>query len=320
MAGPLPATIRRRIRHVVGQAATGVPQHQDRGDHADRRVQHQHDAQADRHLGRVPGPGQPVLGQHQALHDPGLTAALGQQPAGGGHQERGQHGPGGHPEEEPGGVEFLPPEQEHPPQADQEHHGGDVGHHPHRPVLDEDVRHVVAGAVLLVVLGVDLRQALHLAVPGAGGQDGQQVRDLDDLGRGFVLVVAADLDHRERARLAGVPVGLGGGDLHRLVVGLVDAEPAADRELQHGRDGEHEQAKLRAAAEQLHVLAAAHVPGRHGEQHGAAEDQRHRQHVRVAPQEDRVGEHVRDGGQLGPTGVRVDGVAARDSASRSWPR
>ena len=183
-------------------------------------------------LGGVAGAGQPVLGEHQPLHDPRLPAALGEQPAGGGHQERRHDRPGRHPEEHLGRLELLAPEQEHPPQPDQEHQGGDVGHHPHRPVLDEHVRHVVAGAVLLVVLGVDLAQALHLAVPGAGGQDRQQVRDFDDLDRRFVLVVAADLDHRERTRLAGVPVGLGCGDLHRLVVRLVDAEPAADRELQ----------------------------------------------------------------------------------------
>ena len=43
-----------------------------------------------------------VLGQHEALDDPGLTAVLGQQPARRVHKERGDDGPGGE-EQEPAG-------------------------------------------------------------------------------------------------------------------------------------------------------------------------------------------------------------------------
>ena len=91
-------------------------------------------------------------------------------------------------------VEFVPVEQPASPEREEHDQRRDVGHHPHRPVLDEHVRHVVPRPVLLLVLGVELVHALHLAVGVVGGQDGQHVGDVDDLRRRLVVVAPADLE------------------------------------------------------------------------------------------------------------------------------
>ena len=53
----------------------------------------------------------------------------------------------------PGRGQSSAPGQPAAPQAEERQQRAEVGHHPHRPVLDEDVRHVVAGAVLLLRTG-----------------------------------------------------------------------------------------------------------------------------------------------------------------------
>ena len=47
------------------------------------------------------------------------------------------------------------PDRPGPPQGEEQDKGGKIRHDPHGPVLDKDIRHVVTGAVLLLVLLVD---------------------------------------------------------------------------------------------------------------------------------------------------------------------
>src|SRR5579863_2484817 len=84
------------------QLFAGVLEHQQQVDGAQRAVQEHEDRQADRDPGGADRRGDPVLGQHDALHDPGLPAALCEQPAGGVYQERQHDAPRGHPQERPG--------------------------------------------------------------------------------------------------------------------------------------------------------------------------------------------------------------------------
>ena len=197
-------------------------------------MQHERD-HADPQLGRTDRRGQPVLGEHDALHDPRLPADLGEEPAGGVHQERQDDHPLRGPQEAPGGSQFVAAVQPQPPQADENHDDAEVGHHPHGPVLDEHVRYVVAGPELGDVLGLQRAEADDLAVPVVGGQQGQQVRDRQNLGRGVVVVAAPDLEQRERARLAGRPLRFSRRDLHGLVLGLDDAELVADQQRKQDR-------------------------------------------------------------------------------------
>ena len=180
----------------------------------------------------------PFLVFMQALHDPRLAAVLREHPAGGVDDQRRYGGPDRDAQEPPPIRRAASAEQPAAPDREQEEQPRGVGHDAHGPVLDEDVRHVVARAVLLLVLRVDVVEPLHLAVPGVGREQRQQVRDLNDLGGRLVPIAAADLEHRERARLARLPLCLGRRDLHRLVAVLDDAELAAD---EHGQEsGRHE--------------------------------------------------------------------------------
>ena len=63
--------------------------------------------------------------------------------------------------------------------------------------------------------------------------------------------------------------------------------------------------------EHLGALPAPDLPGGDREHDQAAGHQRREDHVRVAPDEHRVGEERADRGELGPAGVRVDLVADR---------
>ena len=64
------------------------------------------------------------------------------------------------------------------------------------------------------------------------------------------LLPAADLEEREGAvRRTGGPQGLGGGDLHGLVLALDHAELAADEHVQEDRRGQHGQRDDRRAPE-----------------------------------------------------------------------
>src|SRR5271169_177833 len=109
----------RRVRVGLGargwQLLAGVLQHQDQVDGAERAVQQDEYHQADPQRGDADGRGDPVLGQHDALHDPRLPAAFGQEPARGVHQERQHRCPYRYPEEHPGGGELFSPDQPQPP-------------------------------------------------------------------------------------------------------------------------------------------------------------------------------------------------------------
>src|ERR1700723_3017129 len=90
---------------------TRVLQHEQEIDGAERAVERDEGDDADPEPGGADGWRDAVLGQHDALHDPRLAAALGQQPARGVHHER-QHGrPYRDPQEHPGRGELSPPDQ-----------------------------------------------------------------------------------------------------------------------------------------------------------------------------------------------------------------
>src|SRR3954451_10442236 len=128
---------------LVGQAAPGVAEHQHELRDTERDVQEREDDEADHDLGRADRRRDAVRGLHQPLHDPRLAAVLGQHPARRVHDERGEHRPDGGAQEPLGRRELAPVHQPRAPQRQCRDHGGEVGHHAHRPVLDEDVRNVV---------------------------------------------------------------------------------------------------------------------------------------------------------------------------------
>ena len=106
----------------------------------------------------------------------------------------------------------------------------EVGHHAHRPVLDEHVRDVVARPVLLLVLRLQLVEARRPGRPRCRSPAATAGAGSAMIFVGVSsLLAAADLEHRERARLAGLPLRLRRRDLHRLVLGLDHAELAADQ-------------------------------------------------------------------------------------------
>ena len=79
--------------------------------------------------------------------------------------------------------------------------------------------------------------------------------------RGFILLgEPADLEEREAAGLAGVPLRLGGGDLHALRARHGLAEAVADDELEERDRHRHDQRQLRRLAEEVDVPAAQEVP------------------------------------------------------------
>ena len=111
-------------------------------------------------------------------------------------------------------------------------------------------------------------------------------------------VAAADLEQRERAGLAGGPLRLGRGDLHRLVLRLDYPQLIAD---QHGeQDGwhQHDQGQPGRPGEDLAVTAVPQLPGRDRQHDGGAGGQRGEQDLGVAPDEHRVGEQRPDVVQL----------------------
>ena len=68
-------------------------------------------------------------------------------------------------------------------------------------------------------------------------------------------------------RLLRVPERLGGGDLHRLVVGDDDAEVAAPPEVDRRDRDADDQRELRGLPEEILVPAAEDVPARDAEDH-----------------------------------------------------
>jgi hypothetical protein len=112
-----------------------------------------------------------------------------------------------------------------------------------------------------------------------GGQQRQQVRDRQDLRRGLVPVAAADLEQRERARLARGPLRLRRGDLHRLVARLDHPELVADEHREQDRRDQHDQRQPRRPGEHALVAAVAQLPRRDGEHHRGAGVPRCQQHL-----------------------------------------
>ena len=91
----------------------------------------------------------------------------------------------------------------------------------------------------------------------------------------LVVVAAADLEQRERARLAGVPLRLRRRDLHRLVPRLDHAELAAD---QHGAKIDRHQHDQRERADRANTSArpSPQMPRGHRQHDERAGDQRRR--------------------------------------------
>src|SRR5262252_278300 len=80
--------------------AARVAQHEHQEQRRQGDVDRDEDDQADDQGGGADRGGDPVLGEHEALHDPRLAAALGEEPARGVHQERRDDGPGGGEQEQ----------------------------------------------------------------------------------------------------------------------------------------------------------------------------------------------------------------------------
>src|SRR5262249_3982343 len=131
----------------------------------------------------------------------------------------------------------------------------------HRPVDHPDIRHVVARAVLLALLLLQLIEALNLAVEGAGGHVGKDSWDGDrEAGCLITRREAADLEERKAAGLAGVPLRLRGRDLHALRTGHGFPEAVADHQLEQcDREG-NDQRQLRRAPEDFDIPATEKVP------------------------------------------------------------
>ena len=140
-------------------------------------------------------------------------------------------------------VASLPRWSSHAPHsANSEHERAEVGHHAHRPVLDEHVRDVVAGPVLLLVLRVELVEA------DAPARSTLPVARIDSrCGISMIFVGVSSLlpppiwNAENEHGWQVVPLRLGGRDLHRLVRGLDDAELAADDQLQQDRRHQHDE-------------------------------------------------------------------------------
>ena len=242
-------------------------------------------SQADREPRRADGRRVRVRGLEQALHNPGLTPELGQQPTERRSHEREERARHREPEEPAPLLEPLAPVEQRARCRNQEDERARVRHPAHRPVDRLDRRQVaLPPPVLALVLLVQLVQADNLAVEGAGRQKREHLRDLDRERRRLVaLREPADLEERERTGLAGVPLRFAGRDLHRLQLGDEDAEVATEPQV-HGRHrDEHDQCQLRRGLERLHVPAPGEVP---------AADAEHDRGSRGQPREDGVPERV----------------------------
>src|SRR5207248_8736972 len=111
------------------------------------------------------------------------------------------------PTEPPRPLELLLPVEPRSDRGDQEHQHAREGHHAHRPVDDPDVRHVIARAVLLLLLSLKLVEALNLAAERAGRHVREDSWNRDrEARRRMLLGEPAELEEREAARLAGVPL------------------------------------------------------------------------------------------------------------------
>ncbi len=220
-------------------------------------------------------------------------------------------------------VELVAVEQPGPPQGEEEDQRAQVGHDPHGPVLDEDVGDVVPGPVLLLVLRVQVVEPLHLAVDVVGGQDGQQVGDLEDLGRASRRSLpAADLERARRG--SGVGQVVHSASAAAIFIGWYlpsdHAELAAHEEVEgDGRQQDHQRDDRRAAEGLDLVLRGSRCQADTASMISGAGDQGGQDDVGVAPQEDGVGEQRPDVVELRLVGAVVRSCSRPGAASRSWP-
>ena len=123
-----------------------------------------------------------------------------------------------------------------------------------------------------------------LAVERAVREEGKQPRHFDrERGLLVALREAADLEERERRWLLGVPQRLGRGDLHRLVLGRIDAEVTAEPEIYRRNGQQNDQSELRRAPKELDVAAADEVPARDSENERGAHGQTREHRVPERP-------------------------------------
>ena len=76
-------------------------------------------------------------------------------------------------------LELLPPEQPAAPEREQDGERPEIGHHPHAPVDELDVRDVVPRPVLLLVLRLKLVDPDDLAVERVRREEREQAGDLE---------------------------------------------------------------------------------------------------------------------------------------------
>ena len=149
-----PSVLDRRVRgrrrrpsvRAGGEFLAGVPQHQDRSTMPSVPYSTTKTTRLIAQPGSADRRRDAVLGEHDALHDPRLPAALGQQPARGVHDERQHRAQIATHRNTPGRGEFLAPDQPQAPQRRSAAPGPPGRPSPACPVLDEHVRHVVARA------------------------------------------------------------------------------------------------------------------------------------------------------------------------------
>ena len=227
---------------VVADGAAAEADHEPGVGHAEDGVDQIEDDERDPDVRRRHRGGHAVLGQHQALDDPGLPTVLGQHPAGRVDEEGQDHHPGRDAQEPLGLFELVAVEEPRSPQGEEGDERGQVGHDPHRPVLDEHVGDVVAGSVLLLVL-----RPCRLLSPCTSPSTWLVARmdsrsGIFQIWVGVSSLLPPPIWKTENEQCgAGVPQRLGGRDLHRLVGALDDAQLAADEQVEeHRRQQDHE--------------------------------------------------------------------------------
>ena len=135
----------------------------------------------------------------------------------------------------------------------QRHHQDARAHHrPERPVDQHHERHVVAGAVLLLILRLELVDALDRAVRAVAGEDAQHGGQTDGEHIAAVRHVA-DGEQRHGRRAFAVPQRLGRGHLHRLRLDHVLRLAVADQPHHHRADDRGHRGQLERTAEEYEI-------------------------------------------------------------------
>ena len=200
-----------------------------------------------------------LLGQQQPLDDPGLAAHLGQDPARGRGDVRERDRGDRRPQEPARPLELPLPVEPRADDRDQEHQHAREGHHPHRPV-DDLARSACScrgRTCRCSCFWSWLRPCtLPLNEPVAMYESSFGIL-IEKLGVWSLCREAADLEEREAARLAGVPLRLGGGDLHALRARDGLAEAVADDELEQRRPAPRRSAPASPPCRKRSTVAAA---------------------------------------------------------------